>query len=60
MNSSSDMSGMAGMDDMVQPARNMVLQDYLIPLFFTPALITAGAVALLVKIRKKKPHEENI
>ncbi|SHO45220.1 putative Copper binding protein, plastocyanin/azurin family [Nitrosotalea sinensis] len=57
MDSNSDMSGMAGMDDMVQPARNMALQDYLIPLFFTPALITAGVVVLLVKIRKKKPHE---
>lgn len=53
----SGMVNMAGMDDMVQPARNMVLQDYLIPLFFTPALITAGVVVLLVKIRKKKPHE---
>lgn len=57
MNSSSNVGNMAGMDDMVQPARNMVLQDYLIPLFFTPALITAGVVVLLVKIRKKKPQE---
>lgn len=55
MNSS--MGNMAGMDNMVEPARNMVLQDYLIPLFFTPALITAGVVVLLVKIRKKKPEE---
>src|SRR5574337_2048608 len=55
MNSS--MGNMAGMDDMVQPARNMVLQDYLLPLFFTPALITAGVVVFLVKIRKKKPEE---
>ena len=51
------MGNMAGMNDMVAPARNMVLQDYLIPLFFTPALITAGVVVLLVKIRKKKPQE---
>lgn len=55
MNSS--MGSMAGMDDMVQPARNMVLQDYLLPLFFTPALITAGVVVFLVKVRKKKPEE---
>ena len=52
------MGNMAGMNDMVAPARNMVLQDYLIPLFFTPALITAGVVVLLVKIRKKKPQEK--
>jgi plastocyanin len=58
MNSSSNMGNMAGMNDMVEPARNMVLQDYLLPLFFTPALITAGAVVLLVKIRKKKPQEK--
>lgn len=53
MDSNSDMSGMAGMDDMAQPARNMVLQNYLIPLFFTPALLTAGVTIFLVKIRKK-------
>lgn len=57
MNSTSDMDNMAGMDDAVQPARNLTLQNILLPLFFTPALITAGVVVFIVKIRKKKPHE---
>ncbi len=54
MNSS--MGNMAGMDDMVQPARNLTLQNLLLPLFFTPAFITAGVVIFLVKIRKQKSH----
>jgi len=57
MDSNSDMSNMAGMDDMVQPARNMVLQDYLIPLFFTPALAIAGVTILILKIQKWKSRK---
>ncbi len=57
MNSTSDMGSMAGMDDMVQPARNLTLQNILLPLFFTPALITAGVVVFVIKMRKKKSHE---
>ena len=52
MDSKSDMSDIAGMGDMVQPARNMALQDYLIPLFFTPALTIAGVTILILQIKK--------
>lgn len=45
------MQGMAGMDDsMMEPARNMDLQNSLIPIFFTPALATAGVIVLYYKV----------
>jgi len=57
MDSKSDMNGMAGMDDMVQPARNMVLQNYLIPLFFTPALTVVAVTILILKIKQWKSRK---
>jgi plastocyanin len=48
------MQGMSGMDDnMVEPARNMDVNNSLIPLFFTPTFIALGAIFFMVKIRKK-------
>lgn len=51
----SNSSQMTEMDDsIIQPARNMELHDYLIPLFFTPALATAAGLVIILQIRKRR------